>query len=180
MPLVREVDIEVNHSGKSLSQLLDEGRIDAIIGTSLPDSRHANPAIQRLFPDFREVEKDYYRRTGIFPIMHLVAIRKEAYEAHPFIARSLYRAFEESKAAAARKMRFLGALQYMLPWMTDDLDEMDAVFGKRDPWEYGLEANRKTLETLAGYMVEQGLLHGAPSLDELFIPLDSLHKEAQS
>lgn len=83
MPLLREIPIAPNRSGKSLSQLLDEGHIDAIIGTSLPDARHHNPDIRRLFPNFREIEKDYYRRTGIFPIMHLVAIRRASYEAHP-------------------------------------------------------------------------------------------------
>jgi 4,5-dihydroxyphthalate decarboxylase len=171
LPLVRDVPITVNHSGQSLSQLLDEGKIDAIIGTTLPESRKHNPDIQRLFPDFREVEKAYYRRTGIFPIMHLIAIKRAVYEKNPFIAASLYRAFCESKQAALDKMRNLAALRYMLPWLADDLDELDAVFGD-DPWPYGLEANRKTLATLITYMTEQGLLKTEFPVDELFVPVD--------
>ncbi len=171
MPLVREIPIERGfHDGKSLSQLLDEGKIDAIFGTTLPESRRHNPDIQRLFPDFREVEKDYYKRTGIFPIMHLVAIRKEVYERHPFIASSLYRACLESKEVAYRHMRNLAALRYMLPWLTDDLDELEDVFGL-DPWTYGVEANRHTLETLMRYMKEQGLIRDVLDVDELFVPV---------
>jgi 4,5-dihydroxyphthalate decarboxylase len=172
MPLVKDVAIERNHhSGKSLSQLLDEGEIDAIFGTTLPESRRHNPDIQRLFPDFRQVEKDYYKRTGIFPIMHLVAIRRELYEQHPFVARSLYRAFCESKQIAYGHMRNLAALRYMLPWLPEDLDELEEVFGN-DPWTYGVEANRHTFETLMQYMVEQGLLKAPLRVDDLFVPVD--------
>jgi 4,5-dihydroxyphthalate decarboxylase len=170
LPMVREVPVTVNHSGKSLSQLLDEGEIDAIIGTTLPQSIKHNPDIQRLFPDFREVEKAYYRRTGIFPIMHLIAIRREVYEKNPFMGPSLYRAFCASKQVALDKMRNLAALRYMLPWLADDLDELDAVFGS-DPWTYGFEANRKTLSTLITYMTEQGLLATEYPVDALFVPI---------
>jgi 4,5-dihydroxyphthalate decarboxylase len=170
MPLLRDIAITRNDSGKSLSQLLDEGAIDAIIGTSLPDARRHNPAIRRMFPDFRSVEKDYYKRTGIFPIMHLVAIRRSTYERHPFVATSMYRAFCESKQVALDKMRSLGALRYMMPWMIDDLDEMDAVFGD-DPWPYGVEANRTTLAALMRYMVEQGILREELPVDDLFVPV---------
>jgi 4,5-dihydroxyphthalate decarboxylase len=170
MPLVRAADISNNETGKSLSQLLDEGQIDAIIGTTLPQCIKHNPNVQRLFPDFREVEKSYYRRTGIFPIMHVIAIRREVYEAHPEIGPSLYRAFCLAKQVALDKMRNLAALRYMLPWLADDLDELDDVFGT-DPWPYGLDANRKTLVTLIRYMTEQGLLKVDYSVDELFVPL---------
>ncbi len=173
MPLAREVSIERGHNeGKSLSQLLDEGSIDAIFGTTLPECRRHNPDIQRLFPDFREVEKDYYKRTGIFPIMHLVAIRKSLYQQHPFIAQSLYRAFIESKQVAYRNMRNLAALRYMLPWLNDDLDELDAVFGS-DPWTYGVQANRQTLSTLMRHMQEQGLINEVLPVDQLFIPVQN-------
>jgi 4,5-dihydroxyphthalate decarboxylase len=170
LPMLRKVPITVNKSGKSLSQLLDEGEIDAIIGTTLPDSRRTNPEIVRLFPNFREVEQDYYKRTGIFPIMHLVAIRRDTYEKNPAIAQSLYNAFNESKRVALGKMRNLAALRYMLPWLGDDLDELDTVFGA-DPWPYGVEANRTTLATLMQYMVEQGLLKAVIPVEDLFLPV---------
>jgi 4,5-dihydroxyphthalate decarboxylase len=170
LPMVRSAPITRNTTGKSLSQLLDEGEIDAIIGTTLPESRRHNPDIQRLFPDFREVEKAYFRRTGIFPIMHLVAIKREVYEKNPFIAQSLYTAFCESKRIGLHNMRNLAALRYMLPWLTDDLDELESVMGA-DPWTYGVEANRTTLATLMTYMVEQGLLKAELPVDQLFVPV---------
>jgi 4,5-dihydroxyphthalate decarboxylase len=173
LPTVREIPLTINHSGKSLSRLLDEGEIDAIIGTTLPDSRKHNLDVQRLFPDFRSVEKAYYRRTGIFPIMHLIAIKRDVYEKAPFIAQSLYNAFCESKRVAFIKMRNLAALRYMLPWLADDLDELDFVFGA-DPWPYGLEANRINLSTLINYMTEQGLLKAEFPVDELFLPVEEL------
>src|SRR6202044_2992712 len=99
---------------KSLSDLLEEGKIDAITATSMPKAYRKNPDIQRLFPNFREVELEYYRKTRIFPIMHLVAIRRDTYEKHPFIATSLYKAFNDSKNLALEKMMETGALRYML------------------------------------------------------------------
>lgn len=169
LPPFKSVPIEINESGKSLSQLLDEGAIDATIGTSLPLAIRHNPEIRRLFPDFREIEKKFYARTRIFPIMHLVAIRRDVYEKHPIIATSLYKAFCESKDRALAKMRYTGALRYMLPWMTADLDEIDEVFGG-DPWPYGVAANTPTLEALVTYMVEQSLIAAPLRLDELFVP----------
>ena len=171
LPLLKSVPIETNGSGKSLSELLDEGAIDAIIGTTLPAAIRYNPDVQRLFPDFREVEKAFYSRTGIFPIMHLVAIRRDVYEKHPEIAASLYRAFCESKDRALAKMRYTGALRYMLPWLPADLDEIDQVFGG-DPWPYGVAANTATLEALVSYMAEQSLISAPMRVDELFVPID--------
>ncbi len=168
LPLLKKVPLEINDSGRSLDELLEAGAIDAITGTSLPASIRRNPDIQRLFPDFREIEKEYYRRTRIFPIMHLVVVRRELHEKHPFVAASLYDAFCESKNRAFAKMRFLGALRYMLPWMAADLDEIDQVFGG-DPWPYGVEANRPTLEALVRYMAEQSIIAAPVRVDDLFV-----------
>ena len=170
LPLVREVPIEINDSGKSISQLMEEGAVDANIGTSLPVSMRRNPDIVRLFPDFREVEKTFYTRTRIFPIMHVLAIRREVYD-KPFVAASLYQAFCESKDRALAKMRYLGALRYMLPWIPADLDEIDQVFGG-DPWPYGIEANRPTLEALMTYLVEQSVIASPMPVEDLFVPVD--------
>jgi 4,5-dihydroxyphthalate decarboxylase len=167
MPLLRDLPITVNQTGKSLSQLIDEDELDAIIGTSIPDSRHHNPDVVRLFPDFREREKEYFRRTGQFPIMHCVVIRRSLYEQHPFIAGSLYRAFCQSKHIAIKHMRYIAIPRYMLPWMHDDIDEIDAVFG-RDPFPYGIEAGRRNFETFMQYMVEHGILGAAMPVESLF------------
>src|SRR5690606_31896491 len=111
---------------------------------SMPESFRDNPDIRRLFPDFVEREKEYYKRTGIYPIMHLIAIRKSVYERYPFVATSLYNAFERAKEIALQRMFNQRALRYMLPWLPRDLDEIHDIFGG-DPWPYGLEKNRATL-----------------------------------
>jgi 4,5-dihydroxyphthalate decarboxylase len=170
LPMVRPPKIEVNTSGKSLSRLLEEGAIDAIAGAQLPDSLGRNPDVRRLFPDFRRVEREYYERTRIFPIMHLVAIKRSTYERNPSIAGSLYRAFCESKDRALAHMRYLGALRYMLPWLPADLDEIDEVFGG-DCWPYGIEPNRPTLEALIDYMVEQSIIAAPLKVEDLFVPI---------
>lgn len=159
---------ERNESGKSMSDLLAEGRVDATLGTHLPDSRFTSGDVVRLFPDFKAVEKAYFARTRIFPIMHLIAIRRDVYEKHPFIAQSLYRAFIESKKAALVRMRNYSALRFMLPWMTAELDELDEVFGD-DPWTYGIAEARTNLGTLMTYMVQQGMLKAALPVEDLFI-----------
>lgn len=169
LPLLRPVSIERNTSDKSLSDLLASGGIDAIVGTVLPDAIHHNPDIVRLFPNYREVEKDYYKRTKIFPIMHLIALRRDVYEEHPFIASSLFDAMCASKERARMRMRDLGTLQYMLPWMTADLEELDEVFGG-DAWAYGIEPNRPTLEALVRYLCEQAIVKSMMPIDDLFIP----------
>ena len=169
LPLLRPISIERNTSNKSLSDLLESGGIDAIIGTVLPDAIQHNPDIVRLFPNYREVETDYYRRTKIFPIMHLIALRRDVYEENPFIASSLFDAMCASKERARARMRDLGTLQYMLPWMTADIDELDEVFGG-DAWPYGVEPNWPTLEALTRYLHEQGIAKRVMPVEDLFLP----------
>ncbi len=170
MPLVGPVAIERNASGKSLSTLLEEGAIQATIGTSLPSALGRNPDIQRLFPNHREVERDYYRRTGIFPIMHLVVIRRDVYERHPFVATSLYKALGAAKSLAVAKMRSGASLRYMLPWLGSEIEEIDEVFGG-DAFPNGVEPNRTTLEALVRYLHDQKLIAQAMKIDDLFAPI---------
>ena len=169
IPLVRPVTIEPHSASKSLNDQLEVGDISAIISSGIPHAIKRNPNIQRLFPDYHQQEKDYYRRTRIFPIMHLVVIRRDLYERHPFVATSLFNAFCEAKAIAAKKMRELGTLRYMLPWMAAEMDEIEEVFGG-DPWPYGIEANRPTLEALVQYLADQSLIPEPVPVDSLFIP----------
>lgn len=178
LPMVHPPKIERKVSPKTVSELLADGNIDAIIGTRLPSGFRSNPDLVRLFPDFREVEKAYYRRTRIFPIMHLIAIRREVYDANPFVATSLYKAFTQAKDLALAKMKSLVYIRYMLPWMTDDLDELEDVFERGDPWPYGVEPNRPTLEALCAYMHEQGLIPKRPSVDDLFVPVGTVDWQA--
>ena len=170
LPLVKPVNITANASGKSLSDLLAAGEIHAIVGSNLPRALNRHPDVVRLFPDFRAREQDYYRRTRIFPIMHLVVIRNDIYERHPFVATSLYNAFCAAKDRAREKMRYPGTLRYMLPWLPDDVEEIDAVFGG-DCWPYGVEPNRPTLEALVTYMAEQALIPAPIPIEQLFVPV---------
>ena len=169
-PMLRPARIVVNDGAKNLSELLEADELDAVIGTSLPACIRTDPDVQRLFPDFREVEKAYYQRTKIFPIMHLVAMRREIHEAHPWVAGSLFRAFTASKDQALETLRWPGALRYMLPWLMADVEEINEVFGG-DPWPYGLEENRPTLQALVQYLVEQGLIAEAMPIDDIFVPV---------
>jgi 4,5-dihydroxyphthalate decarboxylase len=167
-PLLKHIAIENNETGKPLSDLLEAGEIDAILGADIPAALGRNPSVARLFPDFPKVEADYYRRTGIYPIMHLVAIKREVYERHPFVATSLYQAFCRAKAIALTRMRSTGMLATMMPWMLAEIETMDAVFGP-DPWPYGVEANRKTLQALVDYLAEQSLIAKPIAVDDLFV-----------
>ncbi len=167
--LTKPVDIALDQSGKPLSDLLAAGEIDATLGALVPDSFGRHQDVQRLFPNFRAAEKEYYRKTHIFPIMHLVTIRRDIHEKYPFLAASLYAALDRSKELAILRMREVGALAYMLPWMADDISEMDEVFGG-DAWPYGIAANHPTLEALVTYMAEQGLIAAPPAIESLFVP----------
>ncbi|MDQ7843386.1 MAG: ABC transporter substrate-binding protein [Armatimonadota bacterium] len=158
---------------RTLNELLVNGEIDALIGARRPDAFGRDPRIVRLFPEYRQLEREYYARTRIFPIMHTVVIREALYREQRWIAESLYKAFVQAKAWCLAQMKFSSALRYTLPWLQADLEEMAEVFGD-DPWPYGLEANRHVLTTLVQYLVEQRLLTEPVALEELFVPLTLL------
>jgi 4,5-dihydroxyphthalate decarboxylase len=169
-PLLKPVPIETNSSGKSLEELLAAGEIDALIGSRRPPLLGRSPDIARLLPDFRAIEREFWLRTKIFPIMHLIAIRRELYQQHPWIAASLFKAFVESKERALARMRYGGSLSVMLPWLMSEVEEVDALFGG-DAWPYGVEPNRPTLQALVQYMVEQNFIARAVPVEELFVPV---------
>jgi 4,5-dihydroxyphthalate decarboxylase len=167
---LKPVNIEQNNSSHSLGELLVKGEIDALIGSRQPDELGYCANIARLFPNYRCVEREFYTRTNIFPVMHLVAIRRDVYEKNRWIANSLYKAFVDAKKYALARMRFSGSQCYMLPWQRADVDEIDEVFGG-DPWPYGVEANRPTLAALVQYMAEQTFIAQPMPIEELFVPL---------
>jgi 4,5-dihydroxyphthalate decarboxylase len=169
-PLLRPVAIERNTSGKPLGALLAQGGIDALIGSRKPPELGQHADVARLFPDHRRLERELYQATRIFPIMHLVAIRRELYERQRWIASSLYDAFVEAKRRALVRMRYAGSLAAMLPWLIEDVEEIDEIFGG-DAFPYGIEPNRPTLEALVQYMLEQHFIARAMALEELFVPI---------
>jgi 4,5-dihydroxyphthalate decarboxylase len=169
-PLLRPVTIDQNTSGASLAVLLAKGEIDALIGSRKPDTLGRDSDVVRLFPDYRAREHELYRQTKIFPIMHLVVIRRALYEQHRWLATSLYKSFAEAKRLALARMRYAGSLSAMLPWMQSDLEEIDELFGG-DAWPYGIEPNRPTLEALVQYMVEQHFIAKPIAIEDLFAPI---------
>jgi 4,5-dihydroxyphthalate decarboxylase len=142
---------------QTLNEMLLAGELDALISARTPTGfTNENGVIRRLFPNYREVETDYYRRTGIFPIMHTVVLRREIYEANRWLARALFRAFEQAKQICYRDMFETTAPKVMLPWITAEAESLRDLFGG-DWWPYGLEPNRTTIEALVQYSFEQGL-----------------------
>jgi 4,5-dihydroxyphthalate decarboxylase len=168
-PLLVPAAIEHN-SGAPLGELLARGEIDALIGSRSPESFGRHPDVARLFPDHRALERKLYETTKIFPIMHLVAMRRDLHERHRWLATSFYQAFVESKRRALARMRYAGSLAYMLPWLLEEIEEIDEVFGG-DAWPYGIKANRATLEALVQYMVEQHFIARPIAVEDLFVPL---------
>jgi len=162
------LNIQRVSSGKNVEKMLLDGELDALIHPDLIQPiRDKDDRVTRLFPNYRELEIDYFKRTGIFPIMHTTAIRQEVVDQHPWVAVNLMRAFEEAKRVAYKRMENPRIVP--LAWFAYFLEEQEEILG-RDPWIYGLGSeNRKTLETLMQYSQEQGLIGRKLSLDELFI-----------
>jgi 4,5-dihydroxyphthalate decarboxylase len=175
--LPKSIELQSIHDGDTLEGLLTGGKLDAIFSIYIPTMfQNGSPAIARLFPNFREVEQDYYRRTGIFPIMHTVVIRKDVHKEHPWVARSLYKAFCDAKDMAIRGLYDTDALRLVLPWLIDHLEEARRELGD-DFWAYGLEANRPALTAIGQYVYEQGLAPRSVEPDDLFLPM---HDEPSS
>jgi 4,5-dihydroxyphthalate decarboxylase len=148
--------------------MLVSGELDALVHPELiKPILDKDPRVTRLFPDYRDLEMDYFKRTGIFPIMHTTAIKQEVVDKYPWVPINLMQALEESKKAAYKRLENPRIVP--LAWFRHFLEEQEDILGK-DPWVYGLgEANRKTLETLMQYSQEQGLLGRKMTLDELFV-----------
>jgi 4,5-dihydroxyphthalate decarboxylase len=165
IPGVRITAIQAH---QTLSDMLLDGELDAIMGPR-PPSGFPGPKVRRLFEDFKAVEQAYFRRTGVFPIMHTVVIRRELLDREPWVARSLYDAFCEAKARATARLSEAVVLAVTLPWLIAEVESTQALMGE-DYWPYGLERNRAALETLVRYSCEQGLAQQAVAIEELFAP----------
>ncbi|MFI6166179.1 ABC transporter substrate-binding protein [Nocardia sp. NPDC051052] len=168
-----DLDITATPVGKTLSGMLDSGEIDALFTANVPQPfLDGSPHIVRLFPDYEPIERDYYRRTGNFPIMHTVVARRELLERHPGLARAVYTAFLDAKQAGAehyRRFRRLYQAPLMVPWINALLEENDRLFDA-DWWPYGVSANWKTLDTFLGYHYEQGLSARRWTVEEIIVP----------
>ena len=156
-------------AGKSISTLLAEGEIDGFIAPRPPSLPANTPNVGWLFPDPVAVAKDYFKRTGVFPIMHLVGVRRTLAEAHPWLPGAVMKAFEQSKAHALELLNDTSATKVTLPFIEERLAEARATMGD-DFWAYGLEANRKTLENFLKHHHSQGLSPRLVKPEELFHP----------
>ena len=155
-------------AGQTLSAMLASGEIDALYTARMPSSFvNGDGRVKRLFENYVEVEKQYFRETGIFPIMHTVAIRREVYEANPWIAQSLFKAFCAAQQETYSDLYQTAALKTMLPWLIAHVEEARRELGA-DFWPYGFEPNRKTLTTFLRYSHEQGLSQRLLQPEELF------------
>jgi 4,5-dihydroxyphthalate decarboxylase len=169
LSLPPDVRLEGIGPDDTLGRQLARGEIDALMCAHVPSVFAEHEHIVRLFPDYKTVEQEYFRRTALFPIMHVVVVRRRILEEHPWVARSLYKAFEEARAIAMEELRYRSSLTVMLPWLADHLDETVRVMGD-DYWPYGLEKNRRDLDTFLRYSSEQGLSARRLEPEELFAP----------
>lgn len=162
-----ELKIERIGPNDDLDDMLAAGELDAIISPDVARGiREGDPRIGRLFPDYKEVEKQYYKDSGIFPIMHVTTIRQSIVDQHPWVIDSLMDAFEKAKQIAYK--RLVNPRVVPLAWYQTAWEEERALLGQ-DPWEYGLsEVNRKNLELLIGYVHQQGLTERRITIEELF------------
>ncbi len=165
-------NIKVERIGpqQTLSAMLANGEIDALYTARMPSSfLNGGGKVKRLFGSYVDIEKAYYRKTKIFPIMHTVVIRRDVYEQNRWVAQSLYKAFCEAQAETYKDLYETAALKAMLPWLTAHVEEARAEMGE-DFWPYGLEKNYATLDTFLRYSFEQGLSKRKLNPQDLFAP----------
>jgi len=159
----RDVRVQVMSGERSLEEMLERGEIDALMSVMIPAA--LGKSVKRLFPNFREVELAYYRKTKIFPIMHTLVLRKALYDANPWLAVSLYRAFTRARDLAQRHMYDTDALTVSLPWVIDEIERSREI-----AWDYSIEGSQPTLEALVQYLDEQQLTRRRVDVAELFAP----------
>jgi 4,5-dihydroxyphthalate decarboxylase len=170
LSLPPEIRTQAIPRDKTLSRMIESGEIDALYTARAPSTfRGGDGPVKRLFPDYRRVEREYFQKTKIFPIMHTVVIRRDLYEKNPWVAQSLYKAFIAAKQEAWADLHEMAALKTMLPWLVQHVEDTEKTMGK-DFWSYGLEQNEHVLSTFLRYSFEQGLSKRQLSPRELFAP----------
>ncbi|TAK88316.1 MAG: ABC transporter substrate-binding protein [Betaproteobacteria bacterium] len=170
LSLPPEIDLKAIAPGATLSAMLEAGELDGVLAARPPSCfTRGAPHVGRLFPDSRKAEQDYFRRTRIFPAMHVVGIRKALLAAHPWLAVNVMKAFVQAKALCWHELGQIGHLYNSLPWGVADFADARALMGE-DYWSYGLEPNRHVLEAFTRYHHEQGLSPRKVSPEEMFAP----------
>lgn len=169
LDLPRDVAITPLGAGETLAAMLESGALDGLVSPRAPSCfLRGAPGIARLFPDFRAAERDYFKKTGLFPIMHVLVVKRELLERHAWLASSLFTAFRKAKDAAIHELEEFGVSLATLPWLPSTLVEVRAALGE-DFWPYGLEKNRDALETALRYSASQGLSARKLTIEEAFV-----------
>lgn len=170
LSLPPEIRVQPIAETQTLSRALESGEIDALYTARMPSTyRSGRGAVRRLFEDYHAIEREYYLKTKIFPIMHAVAIRREIYDQHPWVAQSLYKAFVLAQKQVYQDLEDTAALKFMLPWLHDHVEQTRQLMGP-DFWPYGLAPNVETLTTFLRYHHEQGLSKRQLAPRDLFAP----------
>ena len=168
--LPADVDYQAIPEHRTLSDMLAAGELDGVMSARAPSCFLAGaPHVGRLFPDYPAAEASYFRKTGIFPIMHAIGIRRTLVEKHPWLAVSVYKAFLTAKELCMRELGQIGHLATSLPWSVAEYEHVRGLMGE-DFWSYGMAKNRHVLATLARYSFEQGLSARQVDVDEMFVP----------
>ena len=170
LSLPDSVDIAAIPTDRTLSDMLVRGEIDALYAPRTPRPlMEGRPEVARLFNDFAAEEAKYFQKTGIFPIMHVIAIRRDGYETHRWVARSLYEAFEKARRSAMNGIDEAVALRYMVPWLASEISRTKSIMGD-DYWRYGVDDEDPTLGTFLAYSFQQGLASRLWQPRDLFAP----------
>lgn len=170
-PLSVDKSVSITPIGpeKTLSAMLDAGELDAVISARIPSCFGVNPNVKRLFENFRAVEAEYFRKTKIFPIMHMIGIRKPLLAEHPWLAVSVFKAFTKAKEMAVHELRDVGVHMVTLPWVYQEVLAAEELIAK-DYWSYGVDPNRAAIEAMTRYSFEQGLAQCKLTPEDLFHP----------
>jgi 4,5-dihydroxyphthalate decarboxylase len=170
LSLPEDIRVEPVPDGRTLAEMLVSGEIDAVYTPRTPAPyAQGSPEVRRLFPDAAAEEARYFARTGVFPLMHTVVLRRALYEEHPWLARAFFKAFEQARRQALEGIDETATLKYMVPWLHDEVARTRGLLGD-DYWPYGLPPNEHALQTFLRYSFEQGLAQSLLSPADLFAP----------
>ena len=167
LSLPADIRMRVIEPGQTLAEMLRQGQLDAVIAPKPPSCFGKDPAIVRLFPDYRAAEEAYFRKTGIFPLMHLMGIRRSLVDKHPWLPVNVYKAFARAKDLAIEEMAITDTLRVSHPWIVPAMDDVRALMGL-DSWRYGVAENEPELRRLMAYARMDGLIEDEVPLEQLF------------
>jgi 4,5-dihydroxyphthalate decarboxylase len=162
-----EIDLQSIPKDETLAEHLNDGRLDAVISARAPSCYHSNDEIVRLFPDYKTAEQAYYAKTGMFPIMHLVGVKRSIVEKHPWLPVNLYVAFLKAKQLCYEEMEQVGHLAHTMPWPVYELEQVRKLMGE-DHWKYGALENEKEISAMTRYSFDQGISARKLEAEDLF------------